>query len=283
MKHLLKIALFVLGFFAVARFCKIQTDSFTIARISSSLTYNPTWDVPPLSPEETADLKKTLDQPYFYLSKGAQAFVFASQDGQYVIKFFRHHHMSAPFWLKHLPFKWARQSALKKKSKLAKDFSSYKIAYDRFKNQTGLLFLHLNKTSDHYPTLDLVDKLGIHHPIPLDQYEFLIQKRASLVYPALETMIQNKDIAQAKEALSGLVHLLADRMHQGIFDKDPDLNTNFGLIGTQPIQIDFGRYKTRAPGFDRQEIIRITDHLHQWLMVRSPELDEHLRHTINSL
>jgi hypothetical protein len=72
-------------------------------------------------------------------------------------------------------------------------------------------------------------------------------------------------------------------MQLGIFDKDPDLNTNFGFIGTRAIQIDFGRYKATQPHLDLQAILRITDHLHQWLMTKSPELDLHLRQTIESL
>ena len=283
MRRFLIASLFILACFAVAKFCKLQTGSFTVARISSSLTYHPEWATPPPSSEEEKELKKILGQPYTYLAKGAQAFVFASQDGKYVIKFFRHHHLNVPFWVRALPFSWARHSHQKKAAKLTKDFASYKLAYDQFRPQTGLVFLHLNKTSHLNLTLDLIDKLSIHHPLALDQYEFLIQQRATLVYPTLEEMMQSGNPDQARQALSALVHLLAERMKLGIFDKDPDLNTNFGFIGTTPLQIDFGRYKARSPFFDKQEIVRITDNLHQWLMSRYPELDNHLRQEIDRL
>ena len=210
------------------------------------------------------DELQILNQPYTFLDKGAQSFVFASQDGNYVIKFFRHHHM-------------------KKQGKLDKDFNSYKLAFNHLKQETGLLFLHLNKTTHLNQTLDLVDKLGIHHKIPLDQFEFLVQKRAQLVYPALQTFMQQGETDNAKEALTNLVHFLVHRSKLGIFDKDPDLNSNFGLIGTEVVQIDIGRFKHQKPQLNKDEIIRITDNLHQWLMVNYPELDIHLKNQIELL
>jgi hypothetical protein len=278
MRWVVKIAIFMACFFSVAKFCKQQTGSFTLTRITSHLNFRPEWEVAPASSEELSQIRKIVDQPFSFLGKGAQSFVFASADGNYVIKFFRHHHMSTPFWLR-----WCRKTVAKRESKLNKDFTSYKIAYENLREETGLIFLHLNKTKHLNHTLDLVDKLGIHHPIPLDQYEFLIQKRAQLVYPALEQMMKAGHAIQAKEALTDLVHFLADRSKKGISDKDPDLNSNFGFIGTRTIQIDIGRFKQKESPLDKNEIIRITDNLHQWLMVRYPELDTHLKNQIEQL
>lgn len=277
MRWILKFGLFFVAFFAVAKFCKKQTGGFTISRISSHLSYDPRWDVAH-TPDEEAFLRKITNQPYYFLGKGAQSFVFCSQDEKYVIKFFRHNHMSVPLWQR-----WSASSASKRHSKLSKDFSSYKIAYEMLKEETALLYLHLNKTTHLQCSLDLVDKLGIHHPIPLDQYEFLVQKKADLVYPALDTMMKGGRTDDAKVALSGLVHFLAYRSQQGIFDKDPDLNSNFGFIGTKTIQIDIGRFKFRPPQKDKNEIVRITDNLHQWLMMWYPELDTHLKSEIEKL
>ncbi len=255
LRWLAKLLLFTLCFYGTAKFCKKQTGCFTIARISSDLPFHPEWVVE--DPDES-QIKQTLSQPYSFLGKGAQSFAFASEDGKTVIKFFRHHH-------------------LKKNSKLAKDFGSYKLAYERLRNETGLLYLHLNKTSHLNQILDLVDKIGIHHKIDLDQYEFLVQKRATPAYPALQQWIDEGKTEEAKQALTALVHLLRERSRKGIHDKDPDLNTNFGFIGTTPIQFDIGRFKLRQTPPDNNELIRITDNLQQWLRIRSPELDEHLR------
>ncbi len=271
MKWLLRFSAFVLCFFIAARFCKKQTDSFTVLRITSYLTPRAEWEIHPLPPEEKACLNQIFNRRFFYLGKGVQSFVFGSEDGRHVIKFFRHDRFRQGFW------------ATKKLSTLHKDFASYKIAYEQFKDETGLIFLHLNKTTDLHQSVKIVDKLGIEHQIPLDKYEFLVQKRATLLYDTLGEMIQKKEIDKGRQTLSKLVELLALRIRRGIFDKDPDLNTNFGVIGTQPIQIDVGRFRQKPKVLDKNEIIRITDHLHQWLMVRCPELDDHLKEQIEKL
>ncbi len=276
MKWLLKISLFLVCFFITARFCKEQTGRFTILRISSNLTPKPEWETASLSPEEYTQIKEILDQPYSYLDNGVQSFVFASSDGQYVIKFFRHDHLDGPFWL-------TPNQKAKKQAQLHKEFLSYKLAYENLRKQTGLVFLHLNKSKNLHQTLDLVDKIGIHHPIPLDNYEFLIQKRASLLYTALNQMIEENRINDGKETLSKLVELLSHRAKEGISDKDPDLITNFGVIGTDPIQIDVGRFSQREPKLDKDEIIRITDRLDQYLITRCPELQQHLKTQIEKL
>lgn len=277
---MLKIFLFLICFVITAEFCKEQTGRFTVLRITSKLTPQPEWETTALSSEETALIKEILSQPYSYLSKGVQSFVFASQDGQYVIKFFRHDHLDSPFWL-------TPNQKAKKEVQRHKEFLSYKLAYQGLRNETGLVYLHLNKTKDLNQTLDLVDKLNIHHPIPLDDYEFLVQKRASLLYTALNQMIEENRLTDAKETLSKLVNLLVRRAQEGIADKDPDLITNFGVIGTDPIQIDVGRFSSRvppiAPKVDKNEIIRITDQLDHYLKTRCPELQQHLKTQIEKL
>jgi hypothetical protein len=281
-KRIFKFSLAVLLVIAVQRFCHIQTDGFAIEKISSSLPFHPEWEVTSsLHPE----LEQILSQKYRYLGKGAQCFVFLSEDRNHVIKFFRHSHMRAPLWLKLFPFpgklETFRQEKIRiKESKLYKDFASYKIAYEEMREMTGLEYLHLNKTVGICPKITIVDKIGIAHLIDLDQMEFLVQKRADLIYPALDQMIANGEIETGKRALSSLVRLLKLRSEKGIFDKDPDLNTNFGFQNGEAVQIDIGRFKRDVsrtdPSVYREELIRITDNLRQHLDQKSPELSEHL-------
>jgi hypothetical protein len=278
------------GLILLQRFCHQQTDGFSRYKISSNLAFNPKWETPRLNSDEQKDLSKILSQPYRYLAKGAQSYVFLSDDGQYVLKFFRIYHLQPPFWVTHLSWPWFLQSykmdkILKKLDELHKDFASYKIAHDELKEETGIVYLHLNKTDYLKQTLTFYDKIGIKHQVALDQMEFLVQKRAELVYPALAKMVESEGLENAKDALSQLVSLLCLRCQKGIHDKDPDLNTNFGFIGHTPLQIDVGRFRIENGNLqermvDRDEIIRITDNLNQWLRSRYPELSGHLETTI---
>ena len=278
-KTLLKLALFIAVFSWSGHFCRKKTDGFTIGKISSTLAPNPAWNV---SEPNLDEIKPVLNQKFHYLARGAQSYVFASEDGKYVLKFFSHHHMRAPLWLKMLPFEKMQLRAQKLNAKLGKDFSSYKIAYEELKDETGLVYLHLNKTSTLNSTIHIVDKLGIEHTLPADGMEFLIQKKADLLYPALDYLAQSGKADEAKALITELVQLLERRCRKGIFDKDPDLNTNFGVLEGHPIQIDIGRFKRNSVAL-KTEVVRITDNLHQYLMLRYPELDEHLRGELNQL
>jgi hypothetical protein len=262
-KFVLKLLLFVVCFFSVGRFCKKQTDGFTVASTQFDLPRNPDW--------ATLERAVGLEQKFTYLGRGAQSYVFASEDGQYVLKLFRKRYL--------------RKS--RREAKLVKEFNSYKLAYDVLRKETALVYLHLNKTTHLRQKITLVDRLGIEHPLDADQTYFLVQKKAELLYPGLEKLAREEKIEAAKEALTRLVGLLVTRCQKGIFDKDPDLNTNFGLLKEEPVQIDIGRFKKDLARADanvyREEVRRVTDHLHQWLMVRYPELDDHLRKKLDEI
>jgi hypothetical protein len=268
------------------------TDGFAIEKICSNLSYHAEWAVPEPSEEQFREVGCILNQKFTYLGKGAQCFVFLSEDQQSVLKFFRHSHMRPALWLTLFPFPGSlevyRQTKIATRfAKLYKDFGSYKIAFEEMKEHTGIQYLHLNKTTFFHKKVTIVDKLGIAHQLDLDQMEFMLQSRATLVYPTLESLIAQGNIPEAKQALTSLMQLLICRAQKGIFDKDPDLSTNFGFTKQGAIQIDIGRFKkdpTRTdPAVYRDELIRITDKLQRWLDSRSPELKTHLQKEIDAL
>ena len=288
----LKILGCLLACYLLKKFCYSKTDGFALYKICSSLTYCPEWEVPPPTLEDSQEIAAILEQPYYYFAKGAQSYVFVSEDGKTVIKFFRIYHLQPPFWLKAVAFPLPLQSyqvkkMIDKKLELEKDFQSYKIAFEELKNETGLLYLHLNKTNHLKKSLTIYDKIGIAHQLDLDQVEFLIQKKASLVFPSITNLVKTEGIDAAKEAISALVQLLVYRCEKGIFDKDPDLNTNFGFLDKTPLQIDVGRFdweqRYRPLEDYRDEVIRITDNFSQWLTQNYPSLSEHLLKEIQQI
>lgn len=269
-----------------------QARGFALYKIRSSLPFHPEFETSSFSEEESKDVKKALDQPYRFLDKGAQCYVFLSLDGRYVIKFFKLHALQPPIVLRtvrlpfHLQGLWV-QKLLEKRQSLTKTFTSYKIAFEELREETGILFLHLNKTDHLKQKLVIIDNLGISHTLDLDKMEFLVQKRASLFYPFLEATIQEKGMESAKRILSDLVQFLVARNRKEIFDKDPDLATNFGFLDGKVIQIDVGRFRKEAqrkdPKVYHDEIMRITDPFNKWLKIHYPALSYHLEQEIASL
>lgn len=276
---LIKLGLLAWACYAVPRFCHDQTEGFTIWKIHSNLPFSSEFHV------DNKDLPDVFHQRFYYLSAGGQAYAFASEDGSYVIKFFKHHLRRLPFWLKILPLpaKYARQreeQRIKREKKLLRDFTSYKIAYELLPEQTGLLYLHLNKTNHLKQKVTIVDKLGIAHDLPLDNFEFVLQKKADLTMPYFTDLIEKDDIISGKKSIDSICELIKTRCRMGIFDEDPRIHHNVGFIDGKAIMIDVGRLKKdprrEDPEIQRMDLFDITRKLQQYLNEKSPELAEYL-------
>ena len=82
---------------AVSSFASSKRTVSLFKRISSNRQPNPAWDVHVLTDEEHRELDGALAQQYHYLACGNQAFAFLSEDGRYVLKFFKQKLFEAPF------------------------------------------------------------------------------------------------------------------------------------------------------------------------------------------
>ncbi|HSX11975.1 MAG TPA: hypothetical protein VLF61_00600 [Rhabdochlamydiaceae bacterium] len=273
-KILFTLLLFLSFFFLTQR----RTDGFALYKIGFSQAFNPAWDTDMTLSEE--ELKEIFNQPFDYLAKGAQTYAFVSRDGRYVIKFFRYLNKYATP-LEFLPLESVRKTAAKRKGKLQKDFSSYKIAFEQMKEETGLLYLHLNPTRHLKRSITLYDKMKPQYKLSLDEFGFILQKRAAPFYPTLTNWIEENKTEEAKQALTALVHLIAKRCVLGIFDKDPDLATNFGFLEETPIQFDIGRFKVDEAQKNLQALPKILKPLEIWLSQKAPELATYLNHEIS--
>lgn len=265
------------GGILIGSFCKGQTDGFALWHIQT------TWKFEGEEERETIP-EEVVSQPYFYLGRGAQMAAFASEDGNYVIKFYRHKRVEHP--LEKLAFLFPpslktrlMETVAKRKAKRVKDFLSYRLAFENFKEETALLFLHLHKTSYLKQKMTLYDKIGVKHQLDLDKVEFVIQKKCSPFYPTLESWVEKGEFEKVEKGVTGLVSLLKHRLDRGIFDKDPDLKTNFGFIGTTPVQYDIGRF-SKDVRMGENELVQIIDPLCKWLESHHPPLAQKLRREI---
>ncbi len=270
----------------------VKADRFSHSHIQSHMTYDPQWDIS-CSQEEKQNLSPLLDQPFFYLGKGSQCFVFESQDGSCVLKFFRHERYRIPAWVAHLKLpqflaKLQAEQVCSKEKKRENLFQSCLLAFQELRHESGILLLHLNKGDDLQKTVTLYDKVGRRLDIPIDHYEFLLQKKATLVYPSFEKWIQNGEIEKAKEAVTAFIALLEKRFQKGIADHDPVLSKNAGFLEMTPVYIDTGQFEKQKglqnAHFPYKEIEQIMKNFRQWLQEHdSAELVLHLDETIEKL
>lgn len=261
------------------------TAGFTMSNIEANIPYNAKWDIQPLSATEKSHIEKIFEQTFTYFGKGCQAYVFASPDNQYVIKFFKYQHFRPQYWIDlftFIPFveEYQLAKAEEKKIKLENVFRSWKIAFEDLKSETGVVFVHINKTHEWDKTLAIRDKLGMIHQVNLDQTEFMLQRRAELLCPAIDQLMAQGKTVQAEVLIDRLLTMLLSEYARGYADNDHALMQNTGVLDGYPIHIDVGQFirneSVKAPKVYKQEIYDKTFNFHHWLKDHHPELADHL-------
>ena len=266
----------IFSIFAIERLCHKATDGFAIVNI-----YSPEKALKNRTIQHSDEVTSILNQKFYYLNCGSQSYVFVSEDQKYVLKFFKFQHMRIPPWLKRIPLPHAldeiREKKIAKKRNIReKTLESYHLAFSHFQKESGLIYAHLDRTNFLNIKVPIYDKIGIRHEIDLDNVEFLLQKRADLVYDTLKMWVTNGEKKRAEKGLFRLLNLAAERCKRGLGDIDPDFSTNFGFVGDQPIQIDPGRIYSDMtcsnPENYTPEMIRITRNFRKWIIENCPEL-----------
>lgn len=268
------------GVVGVERLSHFLTDSFSYPNITSHLPDQPQWNIP-TDPADLQELEVALQQPYSYLESGSQSYVFLSADEQYVIKFFKHKRWRLNPFYTHFPLtgKWAQKRdrwKRKKKETITATFGSCKTAYTTFKEETGVLFVHLNKSPPFDQMLTVKDRIGFKHHIPLKEVEFVVQKRAIPTSRYLLNLKEAGKIEEAKRALKDLVQFTEKRARLGFSDKDPHLIRNFGFLEGKAIEIDIGGFhrdpKKNLHYYYTHERQKISQKLLPWIEKEFPEL-----------
>jgi hypothetical protein len=281
-KRWIYIALLALLAYPASQLFIKTADKFILSEIQSDRPNDPLFDARPLTAEESKEVDVALSQKYTYFGCGGQAYVFFSADGNYVLKFFKQRHFRDPTHLNYIPFIKAYRDMkyAKRYKKICQEYSSYKIGFEEFPYETALIYLHLNKTSHLNKNLTIVDKFNIERQIDLDKTDFIIQRKAELVHDKINKQIAQGDIEGAKQTISNIVNLIVNRCKRGYCDKDPNVETNCGILGDHAIKIDVGRFfpdpKMKKPLFLKPELYHITRPFRYWLLKNQPDLVSHL-------
>lgn len=284
-RRLILLSLVVLSLYGLGRLYYHVTGGFMVSNITSDFSFQPQWEVHPLCLSEQEELTKALNQSYDYLSKGCQSYVFMSQDGQYVIKFFKYQHYRLQPWLAYFPplpaiVKYRQEKREKKWKNFDGFMRSWKIAFENLKEETGLLFAHLNKTNHLKRSLILYDKIGHKHMIELDQFEFCIQRRAEMLCKTLLSYKEKGDLTKAQRLIHQLLTMIMSEYSRGLADNDHALMQNTGIAQDRPVHIDVGQFvqtdAVKDPVVAHQELFTKTYKFKFWLRDHYPELGDYL-------
>lgn len=258
-----------------------NSKGFVISNIASHFEHHPEWDIAP-TPELLTKVKVIMQQPYFWLAKGYQAYAFESQDGEYVLKFIQQQRFKN-FALKKSPWNYFFDKEYKERMAAKfvhrlEIFLSAKQAFEEIPDETGMVYVHLNKTKEVHKKFKIIDLKGQLHKINADSASFLIQKKAHYVKPTLLNHISKGDMAGAKARIDQVFELVIMLAKKGFVDTDYALvrNNNIGFTKDRAICIDTGHiFKRPIPNMRKHmetECYRRLQPLYNWLVITNPEL-----------
>ncbi|WP_316357436.1 hypothetical protein [Candidatus Neptunichlamydia sp. REUL1] len=252
-----------------------RPKGFTLKKITSYHAPAPEWEVEnSMSQRELASL---IGSKCHYLGSGNHTYAFVSDDGEIVIKFFKQKQMRTKTWADSLSIPAKRifypTGKIDRRMKERQDsFSSYKLAFEKLPEETGILYLHLNKTDNLNLSLTLIDQNGATLEISLDEMEFLIQKKATLVFQHLKNLYKKGQSKEAEKAIISLFEIVASRSQKGIYDKDLQFFKNFGFVNKQAIEIDIGEFRTNQdPNPTYEELKILSYQIRDFLKMHAPK------------
>ncbi len=289
------------GYLALEQLIDMKTKGFCFQKIlAHDLPYQPQWETAPVPQDQMQEIDQILQQPFTLIGSGSECFAFMSEDEQTVIKFFKlsfarplyyqkgllsedHRHFAGTLsshpllqkkWIE--PLNTFRQRVFGiREFRLTRTFASCKLAYDALKEETGVLYVHLNPTDYFHRTLTIIDKNGIRYQVPLDTSKFLLQSKAVPLETHFTQLIREKRFEDGHQSIDSLFDLIINRCKKGFFDRD-FINRNLGYIGNRAIEIDLGSFipdpSMANPMVYKREVYFATLELKEWLEENSPEL-----------
>lgn len=183
-----------------------------------------------------SDLQRLHHQKFRFLGKGSQTFAFVSCDEKYVIKFLRFDHLRPKFFVRFfsfLPLPYIQNRIEKSHREIRELLESFDIARNDLKNETCVIHFQTKKLQS---PLYLIDPMGLTHKI--SRAPFLIQPYAEPLKDHLDSLSES----ELKMIIDQFIEYLSKRIDLNIYDKDPNLFTNFGILDKKLIQFDIGRF-----------------------------------------
>lgn len=273
-----------------------HANGFSLSKIHSNLLFNDNWETEPITDKQREQLtQEILPQTFYYLSSGTHCYAFISEDKNYVLKFFKTKSLSPKGWLTHWPLSFLRYLGYSDRSDnqfLSEHvFSNYKNAYDSLRAESGLIYIHLNRTRELRTLVRLIDVKGRKHLIDLDTVEFTLQKRGVPICEYFESLIQSNQFEALRSSIRSFLQMIAIRCEKGFACQNVSLQNHFGFIRDQPIQFDCGiltkDLSMKYPLNIQREILQATERLNIWAHQNHPEvtfmIQEEAERTINQL
>ncbi len=265
-------------------------DNFSISNISLN-NWVKIKDAPFPTPEQIAVASEILEQPFRYMGRGRQCFVFESEDGNYILKFIKCQRVNVSTLYETFPLpkfldKKRKAKIKERRDRLKQLLTSYSLAFDPLTSQTGVLFCSIQPMAPLQKQVTLIDKLGMKHSLDMAQAPFVLQQKGTKVMPLLKELLAKGDKKQLKVRLNQLVDLFVERSKTAVINPDNSLfrHCNIGFTKTRAIYLDVGTF-VRRPKASRRKYLK--EELNQlrpvldWLKKHDENLADYFEKRLN--
>jgi hypothetical protein len=232
------------------------------------------------SEKELEELQGVFAQSFSFLNEGGEFYVFVSQDQKYVIKFFKVRRLTPKYWLNYIPIPWLDKKRISKVDERERirleTFQGLKLAFEKFRYQSGLVFLHLFRTDYLKIKIKVIDAQGKSHKISLDSVPFVLQKRVTMLPDYISMLIKEDREDDAVRALCQILDLVKESCLCGFVDDSETVECDYGFIEERAVRVGGGRLLREEPGSSfrsvLREVFRASKAIEAWLVRNHPSL-----------
>ncbi len=232
------------------------------------------------SQEELEKFRSVFSKPFVYSKETDLCYIFVSQNNEYIIKFFKMRKLTPKYWLNYVPFPWLEQERLNKighRERTRQElFGNFKTAFEEFRHQTTLVFIHFFSTNWLKTKVQLIDQQNSLHVVSLDTVPFVLQRNPKPLFEYVEELIQKEKTKEAISSLLLVLDLVKDRCQRGLADQDSELEFDYGFIGNRAVFTQIGRMQQddslKTPLSTLREVFKVNQKITDWLKKNHPSL-----------
>jgi hypothetical protein len=274
------VALIGLGLFGLMRLYFRLTDDFRLANIKYEMPYRSNWEVPAMTPEQQQHFDRILQQKFYYVGKGAQSYAFKSADDTYILKFFKFKHLKPSLFVDLIPsigpLKTYKEKQIERKNRLLNSvFDGYRLAYELHAPETGLIYIHLNKSDNLHKNVIVEDKIGLEKTINLDEVPFILQEKVKTTRMVMTDLMNQNNMGLAQQRIKQIFDLYLSEYRKGIYDRDHGVMHNTGFVGDKPIHLDVGKLtkddRMKDKEFNKPDLLLIVKKFNVWFKANYPQ------------
>lgn len=268
-----------------------QSDLFYSQKLPLILADPLSLHQPDLSAIQKTLATSVINQSYRYLYEGSNAIVFISADNQYIFKILKQNASSIPTLI--LPPGQHRDGLNHKEidttslQPTGRRYNSCLLAIDSLQKETGLMFLHLDRSQNLDIQLLVFDKKGQQRILSLDDYAFVFQKKGDPIYQTITKWMRNKQIDKAKALVGHIIQSAFSLCQEVLIDESSIIKKHMACIGEQCLFMDVEHFQRQNEVIDStaylQQVDDIIDSFEIWLEQKHPELAIEAKNQINQL